>query len=71
VLDSAGQYVLQTTPRPMGLDGIGRHDTLRVQANELLELLVYFPAGYTGDYGYHCHFVEHEDMGMMLHYSAI
>ena len=69
-IDGSGQ--LQTNPSPSisDFDGIARHDTVRVQANELLELLVYFPPGYTGDYVYHCHLVEHEDMGMMLHFRV-
>jgi FtsP/CotA-like multicopper oxidase with cupredoxin domain len=69
-IDGGGQ--LQTNPSPSisDFDGIARHDTVRVQANELLELLVYFPLGYTGDYVYHCHLVEHEDMGMMLHFGV-
>lgn len=57
--------------RPLDLDGVSRHDTVRVQANELLELLVYFPPGYTGVYPFHCHIVEHEDMGMMSHFEVI
>ena len=54
-----------------------RHDTVRINANELVELLVYFPPnpseniGYYGKYPYHCHLVEHEDMGMMLHFEVV
>ena len=51
-------------------DGQIRHDTVRIQSNELLELLVYFPAGYSGKYPFHCHIVEHEDMGMMSHFEV-
>lgn len=58
-------------PLTMDFDGISRHDTVRAQANEILELLVYFPPGYVGDYVYHCHLVEHEDMGMMLHFTVV
>ena len=47
-----------------------RHDTVRINSNELLELLVYIPPGYSGKYPYHCHLVEHEDMGMMLHFEV-
>ena len=55
-----------------------RHDTVRIQSNELLELLVYFPTrgdadegkDYQGKYPFHCHLVEHEDMGMMLHFAV-
>ncbi len=48
-----------------------------VYSNEKLQLpdgkvvlLVYFPEGYHGKYPYHCHLVEHEDMGMMLHFEV-
>ncbi|WP_347989084.1 multicopper oxidase domain-containing protein [Methylomonas sp. AM2-LC] len=51
-------------------DGQVRHDTVRINSNELVELLVYFPEGYTGQYPYHCHLVEHEDMGMMSHFEV-
>ncbi len=62
-----------TNGRQLDFDGISRHDIVRVQANELLELLVYFPPGsdYKGKYPYHCHIVEHEDMGMMSHFEVL
>lgn len=66
----AKSFVGITGDRPLDFDKIARHDTVRVQANELLELLVYFPPGYTGRYPYHCHIVEHEDMGMMSHFEV-
>jgi len=56
--------------RELDFDMKARHDTVRVQSNELVELLVHFPKGYTGKYPYHCHLVEHEDMGMMLHFDV-
>jgi len=59
-----------TGKRPLDFDGKVRHDTVRIQSNEMVELLVYFPPGYTGRYPYHCHLVEHEDMGMMLHFEV-
>jgi FtsP/CotA-like multicopper oxidase with cupredoxin domain len=68
-LDATGTFQ-PVVASPLEFDGISRHDTVRIQSNELLELLVYFPQGYTGDYVYHCHLVEHEDMGMMLHFSV-
>ena len=52
------------------LDGNARHDTIRVHPNEIVELILYFPKGYHGKYPYHCHLVEHEDMGMMLHFEV-
>jgi FtsP/CotA-like multicopper oxidase with cupredoxin domain len=59
-----------TGARALDFDRTSRHDTVRVQSNELLELLVYFPPGYKGRYPYHCHIVEHEDMGMMSHFEV-
>jgi FtsP/CotA-like multicopper oxidase with cupredoxin domain len=67
---NAGVFDETTGARPLDLDKIARHDTVRIQSNELLELLVYFPPGYTGRYPYHCHLVEHEDMGMMSHFEV-
>ncbi len=71
VLNATGTFDPVAVPRALDFDGIARHDTVRVQSNELVELLVYFPPGYLGDYVYHCHLVEHEDMGMMLHFQTI
>ena len=74
--DKPGKYVfverdnILAPIRPLDFDGKVRHDTVRIQANELVELLVYFPKGYAGRYPYHCHLVEHEDMGMMLHFEV-
>jgi FtsP/CotA-like multicopper oxidase with cupredoxin domain len=58
------------TTDPAILDRLARWDTVRVHPNEIVELLVYFPKGYQGQYPYHCHLVEHEDMGMMLHFEV-
>lgn len=67
VKDTDGRFVL--APRSM-LDGIARHDTVRIASDELLELIVHFPRHYRDqNFVYHCHLVEHEDMGMMLHYQ--
>jgi FtsP/CotA-like multicopper oxidase with cupredoxin domain len=73
VRDAAGAPVVQFVPtrRPLDFDRASRHDTVRINAHELVELWVYFPVGYKGDYPYHCHLVEHEDMGMMLHFTVV
>jgi FtsP/CotA-like multicopper oxidase with cupredoxin domain len=60
-----------TAQERLDFDRVSRHDTVRVQSNQLVELLVHFPPGYTGEYAYHCHLVEHEDMGMMMHFTAV
>lgn len=61
---------LETPPSDLDLDRIGRQDTVTIPSNEVVELLVHYPAGYTGDFVYHCHIVEHEDNCMMLHYRV-
>jgi spore coat protein A, manganese oxidase len=49
----------------------GWKDTVRVNPGELTSILVKFDDGgdknnkYTGHYVWHCHILEHEDMGMM------
>jgi FtsP/CotA-like multicopper oxidase with cupredoxin domain len=59
-----------TGGRRLDFDRVARRDTVRAPSRELVELLVHFPKGYTGHYPYHCHLVEHEDMGMMLHFEV-
>lgn len=68
--DASGKSAFARIERRLDFDGVARHDTVRIQSNELVELLVHFPRGYTGVYPYHCHIVEHEDMGMMLHFDV-
>jgi FtsP/CotA-like multicopper oxidase with cupredoxin domain len=41
----------------------GRKDTVRVNANEVVDIVVRF--SYAGRYMYHCHILEHEDHDMM------
>ncbi len=50
---------------PDPLDAVARQDTVLIPSDTLLELLVFFPPGYSGDYPYHCHILEHEDSCMM------
>lgn len=42
----------------------GWKDTVRCNPQQSTRILVRFD-GFTGDYVYHCHILEHEDMGMM------
>jgi FtsP/CotA-like multicopper oxidase with cupredoxin domain len=49
----------------LNLDGIARQDTVLIASGQIVELLVYYPVGYTGDFMYHCHLLEHEDKCMM------
>jgi hypothetical protein len=70
VLDANGAFV-QKTSVPVDFDLTARQDTVRIESNELVELLVYYPPGYVGDYVYHCHLLEHEDMCMMSHFTVV
>ena len=45
----------------------GWHDPLLVLPGERVKVLIKFE-DYTGLYLYHCHNLEHEDMGMMRNY---
>ncbi len=60
----------EIAPSALDLDGIGRQDTVAIPSNQIVELLVHYPLGYGGDYVYHCHIVEHEDMCMMSHFHV-
>jgi FtsP/CotA-like multicopper oxidase with cupredoxin domain len=59
-----GQFV-PLPADPKKLDLVARQDTVTIPSNQLVELLVHYPPGYTGDYVYHCHLIEHEDACMM------
>jgi FtsP/CotA-like multicopper oxidase with cupredoxin domain len=60
----------ELAPSELGLDRIARQDTVMIPSGQIVELLVWFPPGYTGDYTYHCHLVEHEDKCMMSHFTV-
>ncbi len=47
----------------------GWHDTVLVMPGERVDILLRF-ADYEGLYLYHCHNLEHEDMGMMRNYRV-
>jgi len=68
-LDDNGQFVA-LPPSDLGLDRIARQDTVQIASGEMVELLVHYPTGYTGDYAYHCHILEHEDKCMMSHFRV-
>jgi FtsP/CotA-like multicopper oxidase with cupredoxin domain len=55
---------------PGDIDLVARQDTVLIPSNQIVELLVYIPPGYTGKYAYHCHLLEHEDMCMMSHFEV-
>lgn len=54
---------------PLPGDG-GWKDTVRVQAAELVTIGVKFGEA-SGKFVYHCHMLEHEDMGMMRHFRVL
>jgi len=58
----------ETELSPLDIDLIGRQDTVTIPSNQIVELLVHYPVGYSGDYAYHCHILEHEDNCMMSHF---
>lgn len=57
----------QGSPYPAGLVDEGWKDTVLVMPGERVRLMVEF-RDYAGLYLYHCHNLEHEDMGMMRNY---
>jgi FtsP/CotA-like multicopper oxidase with cupredoxin domain len=68
-LDDSGAFA-PVALSELNLDRIGRQDTVMIPSNGLVELLVHYPAGYTGDFAYHCHILEHEDNCMMSHFHV-
>jgi spore coat protein A, manganese oxidase len=49
---------------------IGWKDTVRVNPNEVVSIIVPF-RGFTGKYVYHCHMLEHEDNDMMRPFQVM
>ena len=47
----------------------GWHDTILLMPGERVQILISF-SNYTGRFLYHCHNLEHEDMGMMRNYRV-
>jgi FtsP/CotA-like multicopper oxidase with cupredoxin domain len=67
--DSTGSFT-PSTLSALELDLIARQDTVMIPSNGMVELLVHYPAGYSGDFVYHCHILEHEDLCMMSHFHV-
>jgi spore coat protein A len=59
-----GREVDDGIPHTLDENELGRKDTVRVNPNEVVDLVVRFDA-YAGRYMYHCHILEHEDHDMM------
>ena len=59
-----GQKVDDGIPHALDANELGLKDTVRVNANEVVDILVRFET-FAGRYMYHCHILEHEDHDMM------
>jgi spore coat protein A len=59
-----GQHVDDGIPHTLDDNELGLKDTVRVNANEVVDIVVRF-SSYAGRYMYHCHILEHEDRDMM------
>lgn len=49
---------------------VGWKDTVRVGSREMVSIIARFTP-YRGKYIYHCHMLEHEDLGMMDNFEVI
>jgi spore coat protein A len=59
-----GQRIDDGIPHMLDDNELGLKDTVRVNANEVVDIAVRFDS-YAGRYMYHCHILEHEDRDMM------
>jgi spore coat protein A len=59
-----GQEVDDGINHALEANELGLKDTVRVNANEVVDILVRFET-FAGRYMYHCHILEHEDRDMM------
>jgi spore coat protein A len=63
-------HVLSRGGREPGPYDAGRKDTVDLRPGEAVEVIARFD-GYRGRYMFHCHNLEHEDMGMMANFEVI
>ena len=66
-IDSSGRAAWETLSD--GFVDEGWHDTVLVMPGERVKILLKFE-DFEGLYLYHCHNLEHEDMGMMRNYRV-
>jgi spore coat protein A len=59
-----GREVEDGIPHALDANELGLKDTVRVNANEVVDIVVNFHT-FAGRYMYHCHILEHEDHDMM------
>jgi len=59
-----GRQIDDGIPHALDANELGRKDTVRVNASEVVDIVVRFET-FAGRYMYHCHILEHEDRDMM------
>jgi spore coat protein A len=62
-------HILSRGGREPGPHDVGRKDTVDLRPGEAVEVITRFD-GYRGRYMFHCHNLEHEDMGMMANFET-
>jgi spore coat protein A, manganese oxidase len=63
------QVLSRNNQKPVPTD-VGWKDTVRVGPREMVRIITRFTP-YRGKYIYHCHMLEHEDLGMMDNFEVI
>lgn len=69
-LRSAGELVFTGPPVPAAENERGMKDTVRANPGEVTRFVVRF-GRYTGEFVWHCHILEHEDLEMMRRLEVI
>lgn len=62
--------VLDRSTGPLAPNDQGWKDTVRVEPGETVRMLMFFDPRLEGTYMFHCHILEHEDMGMMGQFAV-
>ena len=62
---ATGQVVPVGAPIPMDANEAGFKDTIRANVGEIVRIVMQFPLGFSGQYVWHCHILEHEEHDMM------
>lgn len=63
------QVLSRNNQKPAPYD-VGWKDTVNVGVRQIVRLIIHF-APYRGKYIYHCHMLEHEDLGMMDNFEVV
>jgi spore coat protein A len=67
---NAGTPLTYTGPGVLDATEQGWKDTIRVYPGTMVRIAAQFPE-YTGRYMYHCHLLDHEDLGMMRPFTVM